>query len=70
MFRLDDGLVDLLFQINSNVLMSFMTDIKKEEEEFTMQTRDQKSHQLLDFFQESFTGFSAKEFVNLISKRY
>lgn len=80
MFRLDDGLVDLLFQTNSNVLknhlifhtllVSFMRDIKKEEEEFTLQTQDQKSHQLLDFLQESFTGFSTKEFVNLISKRY
>ena len=46
-----------------------MTDIKKEEEEFTLQTQDEKSHRLLDFLQESFTGFSTKEFVNFISKR-
>ena len=51
MFRLDDGLVDLLFQTNSKcfkktissfhtLLVSFMTDIKKEEEELTLQTQD------------------------------
>ena len=51
------------------LLVSFMTDIKKEEEEFTLQTQDEKSHRLLDFLQESFTGFSTKEFVNFISKR-
>ena len=79
MFRLDDGLVDLLFQTNSNVFKNhlifsyafskFYDRYKKKEEEFTLQIQYEKIHRLLDFLQESFAGFSTKEFVNFISKR-